>query len=212
MARPKRILSAQLPYHITARCINKEWFKLPIEEVWTIFADRLYFCSHAFNLRIHAFVLMNNHFHLLVTTPDANISDFMMYFLSEVSREITQRAGRINQTFGGPYYGCLIRTDLHFLHAYKYVYRNPVEAGLTQYVADYPFSTLHSLIGRSKCPIPLSPDYTLFESIESTLTWLDTGYKDNGKEAIRLALRKPEFKLARCPVTRKKNIYENELS
>ena len=43
---------------------------------------------------------MGNHFHLLVTAPDGNLSAAMLYFMRETSREVSRRSGKINQTWG----------------------------------------------------------------------------------------------------------------
>jgi REP element-mobilizing transposase RayT len=101
-----------------------------MEEVWTVMTEQLHFAHHAFNLRIRSFVLMSNHFHMLVSTPDSNLPQAMAFFMRETSREIIRRAGRINQAWGGPYSGSMLTQNSYFLNAYKYVYRNPVKAGL----------------------------------------------------------------------------------
>src|ERR1700722_12532057 len=90
----------QNPYHISARCLNREWFQLPMNTVWSIMEDYLYLVAHVFDLRIHSFVLMSNHFHLLATAPRGNLSEVLLYFMRETSREITRRTYRINQTWG----------------------------------------------------------------------------------------------------------------
>jgi putative transposase len=212
MPRPLRIFSAAHPYHVTARCINRDWFKIPKEIVWSLFCDHLYFATHAYTARIHAFVLMSNHFHLIVSTPEANIDKIMWYLMTEVSRGITLEAGRINQTFGGPYYASLIRSDHYYLHAYKYLYRNPVDAQLAERVEDYKYSTLNALLGRSSLSIPLLADDLLFENIERTLAWLNTDYKMDDREHIRLALRKKEFQLPLIRNRRERNHLEIERS
>ena len=193
MPRKKRENSHIYPYHVNARCINKDWFKIPIEDVWTIFNNYLYLVKHAYNLDIFNFVLMNNHFHMLLKTPEGNLSQAMNYFMREVSREITRSCGRINQTFGAPYHSSLIKTNHYYLHAYKYVYRNPVEAGLCHLVQDYKYSTLSGLLGQSPLIIPVSEDETLFSGVEQTLVWLNSEYTDDNKNKIKKALTRTEF-------------------
>lgn len=197
------VLQSEFPYSICAKCINSEWFKIPIPEVWDIMCHQLYFMHHGFETRIHGFVLMSNHFHLLVSTPQANISQAMAYFMRESSRAITRTAGRINQTYGGRYFRCIVSSHHYFLNAYKYFYRNPVEAGLSQKVEDYPFSTLHGLIGKSKLHIPIAEDLTYFSDPQGTLNWLNTPVPKEDWESVRKALRNREFHLAKDPFTRK---------
>jgi len=191
----KRFLASKIwPYHVTARCINREWFNLPIEQVWNIFSMHLHFVHHAFGLRIHSFVLMNNHFHMIVSTPKENLAEVMNYFMREVSKNMARVSGRINQTFGGPYYWSLLQSPHYYLYAYKYVYRNPVEAGLIGKVEDYPYSTLFGLKGSTHLMIPVEHDDTLFNDPDRILTWLNNSYPIQAKEDIRNALGKKEFK------------------
>lgn len=198
MSKSRYLPHAYYPYHITARCINKEWFRVPIHEVWDIMSNYLFFLSHAYEFEIVNFVLMDNHFHLIVRTPLANLSQGMNYFMRETSRSITILSDRINQTYGSPYHWSLIKNIFSFQHAYKYVYRNPVEAGLSLKVEDYIYSTLQFKLGLAKSIIPLTEDFLLFESVEDTLLWLNKSYPDQGvKLLIKSALKKREFKLAR---------------
>lgn len=212
MPRAKRKISTTYPYHIDARCINREWFKIPIEEVWAIFCDYIYLVKYAFNLDIYSFVLMNNHFHMIVGTPEGNLSEAMNYFMREVSREITRTAGRINQTFGAPYHASLISTSHYFLHAYKYVYRNPVDAGICQKVEDYKYSTLNGKIGNSKLFIPIINDETLISDFEGTLSWLNEEYKEGSRDKVKKALKKSTFKFSVDASTHLKDKLETILS
>ncbi len=195
MPRKPFLYYPELPYHITARCINREWF-IDSFEVWHIMENYLYFISKAFGVEIFSFVLMANHFHLIARFPKANISEAMAYFMRETSRSISKDAERINQIYGSRFFRTALKTNQHFLHTYKYVYRNPVEAGQAQHVEDYPYSTLFGKLGSVKLGIPVVNDVTLFSDIERTLKWLNTNPLDEHKNAVKKALRKPIFKLA----------------
>lgn len=84
MPRARAILQSEFPYHVTARCINREWFNVPMDKVWKIFCEELTRSHDVHNLQIHSFVLMSNHFHLIASTPEANISQAMHQFSIEV--------------------------------------------------------------------------------------------------------------------------------
>jgi putative transposase len=195
MARKKTILQSVFPYHITARCINQEWFELDLELVWSIFGDYLTILKYEFNFEIISFVLLNNHFHMLVKTPDANLSEGMNYFMREVSREISYKSGRINQTFGGPYHWCLLDSYRYFLNSYKYVYRNPVEAGLATTCESYSYSSLSRLLGFRRINFPIETDTILLNpdfQIEA-LHWLNNGMSDLHQH-VAFALKKRVFR------------------
>jgi len=168
-----------------------------MDEVWTIFSRYLFFIHYAFNVKIHCFVLMNNHFHMVLSTPNANLDSAMNYFMRETSRIISKETGRINQTYGGPYNWSILRSSIYFSHCYKYVYRNPIEAGLSTRVELYKYSTLRGLLGFEHTIIPIEDDELLFQCLEDHLLWLNTSYPS--KEVmldIKNAMGKKEFKFA----------------
>lgn len=197
MPRPRFINQTELPYHITARCINRDWFSLDKDFVWDVMTRHLYFLHFGFNIKIHAFVLMSNHFHMIARSPEANLSMAMRYFMVETSREITYASDRINMTYGGRFHRSLLGSPLYYLHAYKYLYRNPVMAGLCSRVEDYKYSSLPGLLGERWLDVPVSEDHS-WESLYSraeTLLWLNRKPSSENAEAVRRALKKPTFKL-----------------
>lgn len=165
MPRKKVPISPKDPYHITARCINRDWFLVKLPTVWDVMSDYLFLCHYLFKLNIHSFVLMPNHFHLLVTAPEGNLSQFLLYFMRETSREITRLSGRINQTYGTRNHKCLIKNYRYYMNCYKYVYQNPIRANLSSTVEAYPYSTLAGLLGLTCLTIPVAEDQLLFNPI-----------------------------------------------
>ena len=205
MPRRPLIRSSIVPYHVTVRANNREWFQLPLESIWPVFLSYLARAREQFGIQIHAFVLMANHFHLLVTTPNEDLDIVMRYLLSESSRSINRSSGRINHLFGGPYKWSLITNSLYYLHALKYVYRNPIRAGVCKRVEDYKFSTVR------KPHLPeISP--AVFDSViprvggELDLGWLNLPYRSEEEDCIRRGLYHCEFKLT--PANTKKRLPE----
>lgn len=194
MPRKKVLILANEPYHITARCLNKEWFSLPLETVWSIMEDFLFLLVAGFGVRIHSFILMSNHFHLLITAPNGNLSSAMLYFMRETSKEITRLSGRINQTYGSRNHKTRITNYHHFMNTYKYIYQNPIRAKLCTNAEDYPFSTLNGLCRGSKLTIPVDEDL-LFNPLfdEGLLTWLNTPIEERDLRDMRLALKHSEI-------------------
>lgn len=209
MPRKKFYPTNEYPYHVTARTSNKEWFGVPLETVWGIFADYLHFVWRAYDVRIHSFVLMNNHFHMLISTPECNLDQIMNYLLREVSKRIGEETGRINQVFGGPYHWSVIKNSVHYQHAYKYVYRNPVHAGICRRVEDYKYSSLPGLLGIDYLHIPVYDNLNLIQSPISQLSWLNNEYENEDREAIFKALKRREFGFSRDPRTAKVHYLEN---
>ena len=195
MPRQKPVYTAEFPYHITARCHNREWFNLPMSQVWETMSNYLYFIHHAYKVEIYAFVLMSNHFHLLIRFPENNMSEAMTYFMRESSRMISRQAGRINQTYGTRNYRTVITKNIHFENVYKYLYRNPVEAKICQRVEEYPFSTLQIRLGKQRGIIPLGEDSLLAMELDKTLKWLNTSPAEQDWKEVKKALRHATFAL-----------------
>ncbi len=203
MPKKKIVRSSDFPYHISARCNNREWFSIPISEVWRIFADYLYFISFAYKVEIHAFVLMSNHYHLLARTPEGNIDQAMLYLQRETSRWLAHESGRINHVFGGPYHSSLIHDINHYNSVYKYILRNPVGVGLSKKVEEYPYSSLRGLLGYEKLLFPTVANLELFNNTEKFLSWLNLEYEEKQREVIRKGIRKTSFEVLRCRKTGK---------
>jgi REP element-mobilizing transposase RayT len=182
------------PFHVTARSNNKDWFSIPIESCWRIFQQHLVEFSNRYHVEIHSFVLMSNHFHLLVTTPDKNLGQAMRYLMTEVSRDIARAAGRINHVFGGRYKWSWLVTEQSIAYVYKYIFRNPVRAGITARVELYPFSSLN-MTSNSAGGIPICErlDWDFMpKDFTTRLNWLNS---PSVKEEllIKQALRRAKF-------------------
>lgn len=197
MPRSKVIIDPQSFYHVTARSLNREWFRLQLPQVWHIFSSYLAFISRHYNVSIYDFVLMNNHYHLLVQFPECNNAESMQYFMRESSRAISRESGRINQSFGCRHHKCRITSHHHLLNVYKYIYQNPVRAGIVDRVEAYPFSTIRAKLGLESTLIPLREDLLMLDPQNrlKNLKWLNTATDLKNVDIMRRALRRSEFQL-----------------
>lgn len=116
MPRAPAILQSEFPYNLSARCINQEWFNIPMPRVWEIFCTELSNTAEKHHLQVHSFVLMSNHYHMIATTPQANISQCMQYFMQRSSRALTNEGNRINETFAGRHYKCILQLPNYYLN------------------------------------------------------------------------------------------------
>lgn len=204
MGQRTRLLSNEYPIQITARRNNKEAFPVNMSDSWEVFSNHLFFIYHAFGIKIHSFVLMSNHFHLIASDPNSNLSEAMSIFMKETSKEINRQANRINRIWGTPFHSSIIADTNYYLAAYKYNYRNPVAAKICERVEDYPWSTLQILLGKKHGVIPLEEDNTLMSDLSGTLSWLNESYTEKDAEAIWQAGRKKIFTVPRDPTSKKK--------
>ncbi len=113
--------------------------------------------------------------------------------MTNSSKRLTKSGNRINQTFGGRHFKTVLQAQNYFLNCYKYVYSNPLRAGLVKQAESYPYSTLHGLLGMNKLLIPTVEDDTLFGDVEGTLRWLNKPVDREHAEAMRVGLKHPFF-------------------
>lgn len=179
-----------------------------MDVVWEIFSEELTNTHKQHNLLIHCFVLMSNHYHLIGSTPEANISDCMQFFNYRTSRTLTRQGNRINQTYAGRHFKCILPTMNAFRNAYKYNYRNPVTANICDLVEQYPYSTLPAMLGITSSKIPLVD--SIFSMDPSFLKWLNTPPDHKKLEAFRFGLKRQFFISKKDPNTKKLIITDND--
>jgi REP element-mobilizing transposase RayT len=218
MPRKNLIRSEFFPYHVVNQVNNREWFRLPPSEMWEILSDNCFEISLICGARIHGFVMMSNHFHMIVSSPVCDLGVIMKQFSSFVTRTYNLKSGRIGHLFKGRYRWSLIDSPLYYAHALKYVYRNPVKAGLCNQVEEYPFSTLHGILGRNRLPFPVNtiaseqfPLNLVPEQTDELLRWLNTPFRNEESEIIRKAFRRKIFQIPRRRNVRKLSPLESEL-
>ena len=199
MPRKQLVFSTAFPYHVAARINNKEEFPCTLEFAWKTLTSELYLQALVNKIQVHAFVLMPNHFHLLVSTPQVSISKTMQGLLSASTRIIHVKTRRSGHLFGGRYFWSLIQDPLYYAHALKYVYRNPVKAELCELVEDYKFSTFSGLVGKIPLPVAIHStasglDRLIPVSYDALSQWLNQPHRAEEAAAIQRGLTKRKFK------------------
>lgn len=108
---------------------------------------------------------MGNHFHLVIGTPNGNLSEFMEQLEGRFARYSNWRYERVGHLFQGRFRDVVIEHDIHLLIALCYVYLNPVSAGLVTRPEDYRWSTYAATVGLAPLPSYLSIEWltTLFD-------------------------------------------------
>ena len=127
MSRPLRIQYAGAVYHVTSRGNEKKPVFKDDEDRRT-FLNTLQHVNKRYNWICHAYCLMANHFHLLIETPDGNLSPGMRQLNGVYTQLFNKRHGRTGHLFQGRYSAILIQKDSHLLEVCRYVVLNPVRA------------------------------------------------------------------------------------
>jgi putative transposase len=121
MPRQQLVRTSEYPYHVTSRANNKEWFYIPLGDVWRYMEEHLESGKVEYKVELYAAVLMSNHYHLLLSTPNCNIDQFMRFFNQALGKSISKQAGRINRIFGAPYKWNLIRRESYYYNVLRYI-------------------------------------------------------------------------------------------
>ena len=188
MPRKQLIRSENLPYHVTSRSHNKEQFPLPIRRVWRLANYSFKEANEIHPINLISFVLMNNHYHMLLYTPNGNLDRFMYEFNKRFALKIHYEAGVTNQVFGGRYKWCLIQSQQYLSNCYRYIYQNPVRAGLVKRCEDYNYSTLQNSLARSNFSIPIHDKFGFKDDFG--LNWLNQAIHDQELFSLKKNLSK----------------------
>jgi len=140
MARPLRIEYQDAWYHVMNRGRRGENVFSDHEDC-SAFIYLLSETSKMFNLRVSAYCLMKNHYHILVQTPDGNLSRAMRHVNGVYTQRYNRRWSFDGQLFRGRYKSVLVEEDGHLLELLRYIHRNPVLAQICHNVGDYPWSS-----------------------------------------------------------------------
>jgi len=119
--------------------------------------------------RLHAYVLMDNHVHLLATPPAAGaLSQMMQQLGRRYVGQFNSRHGRTGTLWEGRYKACLVDTHDYLLHCYRYIELNPVRACITDDPTDWPWSSSAANCGLTTDAL-LTP-HPVYQSLAATPT------------------------------------------
>jgi len=140
MSRPIRIAYPGAWYHVMNRGRRAEDVFIDKHD-YKAFVELLEETSEAWNIRIAAYCLMPNHYHMLVHTPEGNISRAMRHVNGIYTQRFNSRHQLDGQLFRGRYKSILVNGDSYLLKLVRYIHRNPLKAGVVEALNAYPWSS-----------------------------------------------------------------------
>jgi putative transposase len=160
MARPLRLEHVGALWHVTCRG-NERGTIFRDDRDRRLFLSVLSEAVHLFTWRLHAYVLMGNHYHLLVETPEANLSRGMHRVNALYSQAFNRRHERAGHLMQGRFKAILVEKERHLLELVRYVVLNPVRAGLARDAGDWPWSNYRATAGLRESPEWLETEWTI---------------------------------------------------
>ena len=125
MARALRIQYPGAYYHVTCRGNERrEIYK--DDEDRKLFKEKLKVSLEVYAVEVLSYVLMSNHFHLLISTPQGNLSEFMRHFNISYTSAYNRRHRRSGHLYQGRYKAFLIDADSYLVAVSRYIHLNPI--------------------------------------------------------------------------------------
>lgn len=160
MARPLRMELAGGVYHVTARGDRREDIYLDDDDRQQWLGVLAHVCQR-FNWVCHAWCQMTNHYHIVVETPEANLSAGMRQLNGVYTQRFNRKHDRVGHVFQGRFKGILVEKDSYLLELARYVVLNPVRAGMVRSAARWTWSSYLEMIGVRAAAAWLQTDWIL---------------------------------------------------
>ncbi len=151
MARPLRIEYPGAYYHV----INRGNAGEPIfksNRDCKKFLEYLATATERFAIVIHSYCLMSNHYHLLIETPEANLSAAIQWLNVSYATYFNRKRQRQGHLFQGRFKAVLVDADEYLTQLSRYIHLNPVKAKIVEAPQDYPWSSYAFFIGEKETP------------------------------------------------------------
>jgi len=177
--------------HVTQRGVNRAATFLDDED-FTRYRDLLAEIMAAHGLPVHAYALMDNHVHLLIT-PNAvgDLAHAMRVLNQRYVAAFNRRHRRTGTLWEGRFRSCLVDTERYLMTLYRYIESNPVRAAMVERAEDYRWSSALANLGLAadRCVSPhrvyLALGADVGARVNAYRTWLDSGISEKDLIAVR---------------------------
>jgi REP-associated tyrosine transposase len=160
MSRPLRIEYAEAVYHVTSRGnARRSIFKDDRDREMLL--NILEEVNDRYHCLCHAYCLMNNHYHLVIETPDGNLSKGMRQLNGVYTMRFNRRHGSVGHVFQGRYKAILVQKESYLLEVCRYVVLNPVRGKVVKIPDRWRWSSYRAMAGIEKPHPCLTPDWVL---------------------------------------------------
>ena len=160
MSRPLRIEFNYALYHVTSRGDRREDI-FENDEDRKSFLDILASVVERYNWIVHSYCLMDNHYHLMIETPDANLSIGMRYLNGVYTQKYNKTHKIVGHLFQGRFKSILVQKDAYLLELSRYIVLNPVRAKMVTLPEQWEWSSYRATAGMEEPPKFLTNNWLL---------------------------------------------------
>ena len=151
MARPLRIEYPGAWYHVLNRGRRRENIFF-FDSDYKLFLKILEECTELFNIEIHAYSLIPNHYHLLIRTPNGNLSRGMRHLNGVYTQKINRKYNNEGSLFKGRFKSILIEKESYLSELIRYIHRNPYRAKLEEKIGQHEWTSHSAYMKISRRP------------------------------------------------------------
>ena len=175
-------------YHIVNRGVEQRI-------VYNDHEDFIYFlellCSgcQLYNVQLHGYVLMSNHYHLLIETKDENLSKFMKHLNASYAIYFNKKYKRSGHLWQGRFKSWYVTDEAYLYTLIGYIENNPIKAKIVQILGEYPYSSYSAFVGNSK-PIECLQNsflFDVFKTEEERMEFLQLSVNEHLLDEIKKA-------------------------
>ncbi|MBI2485896.1 MAG: transposase [Deltaproteobacteria bacterium] len=160
MARPLRLAYENATYHITARGNRRENIFYSDKDK-SVFLEKMNETFNKYSFTCYAYCLMDNHYHLFIKTPHANISEGMHYLNASYTNWFKAEHKIVGVIFQGRYKSILVDEDSYGLKLSAYIHLNPLRARVVDDLYEYKWSSFLDYVRKRKSIAGLSAEFIL---------------------------------------------------
>ncbi|MEK7516220.1 MAG: transposase [Patescibacteria group bacterium] len=162
MSRALRLEYPGAFYHVLSRGNERKEIFRDNEDRFR-FLDLLCEAAARWALSVHAYVLMTNHYHILLETKAGMLSLPMRHVNGVYTQFFNRKHKRPGHLFQGRFKALLVDKENYLLTLSRYIHQNPVKAGMVKSALDYPWSSYPAYMGIARTPAWLNTKDTLSE-------------------------------------------------
>ena len=160
MARPLRIEFSGALYCISSR--GNEHDEIYLDDIDRAeFLDLLASACQRFNWTCHGYCLMDDHYHMLIETGDANLSKGMKFINGTFTQNFNRRHNREGHVFQGRFKSVLVERERYLLELCRYIVLSPVREKMVRSAKDWPWSSYRGMVNPDKKHDCLTTDWVL---------------------------------------------------
>ena len=176
MPRRPRVMLPNVPVHLIQRGNNRDACFFTDDD-YRFYLDWLHEYAESEGCYIHAYVLMTNHVHLLLTGQDTNsVGQLMKRLGQRYVQYINRTYQRSGTLWEGRYRSCLAQEEHYVLGCYRYIELNPIRAGMVEHPADYRWSS-YRINGQDESSRLVTP-HELYQQLGETVETRTAAYRE----------------------------------